>query len=112
MTINIVPLQMRYNFNKYFGAGVGTMVSIDVDKQSTPKKEAHYEVPNAVGVGQEVIIKNAFDKVSSSFKDFQNTMFADIQVGKVRVGPALGFRYLYTFQGNGNRLITYLTWKF
>jgi hypothetical protein len=112
MTINIVPLQMRYNFNKYFGAGVGTMVSIDVDKQSTPKKEAHYEVPNAVGVGQEVIIKNAFDKVSSSFKDFQNTMFVDIQVGKVRVGPALGFRYLYTFQGNGNRLITYLTWKF
>lgn len=112
MTINVVPLQMRYNFNKYFGAGIGTLVSIDIDKQSTPHKDAYYEIPNAVGVGQEVIIKNAFEKVSSSFKDFQNTMFADIQVGKVHVGPSLGFRYLYTFQGNNNRVITYLTWKF
>lgn len=112
MTINIVPLQMRYNFNKYVGAGIGTLVSLDIDKQSTPQKESHYQLDNAIGIPREVAIKNAFNKLSSSFKDFQNTMFADIQVGKVHVGPSLGFRYLYTFQGNGNRLISYLTWKF
>lgn len=112
VTINIVPLQMRYNFNKYLGAGIGTLVSLDIDKQSTPHQEAHYELASANGVPQEVVIKKAYDKLSSGFKDFQQTMFADLQVGKVHAGPSLGFRYLYTFQGNANRLITYLTWKF
>jgi hypothetical protein len=112
VTLHIVPLQMRYNFNKYIGAGIGTLVSLDINEQSTPHREALYELPNATGTSQEVVIQKAFDKVSSSFKDFQNTLFTDVQVGKVHVGPAIGFRYLYTFQGSSNRLITYLTWKF
>jgi len=112
ITINVVPLQMRYNFNKYIGAGVGTLVSFNIDKQSTPSKQALYELVNASGTTQQATVKKAFDKVSSSFSDFQNTLFTDIQVGKVHVGPSIGFRYLYTFQGSNNRLITYLTWKF
>nr|WP_121271240.1 PKD domain-containing protein [Pedobacter schmidteae] len=112
ITINIVPLQMRYNFNKYIGAGVGTMVSFNIDEQSTPSKTALFGVVNASGTSQQVTLKKAFDKISNNFNDFQNTLFTDIQVGKVHVGPSLGFRYLYTFQGSNNRLITYLTWKF
>ncbi|MBB5440536.1 hypothetical protein HDC92_004239 [Pedobacter sp. AK017] len=112
ITINIVPLQMRYNFNKYIGAGIGTLVSFNIDEQYTPSKTALYTIVNAAGVRQEVTLKQAFNKVSNSFNDFQNTLFTDIQVGKVHVGPAIGFRYLHTFQGSDNRLITYLTWKF
>ncbi|WP_316817460.1 PKD domain-containing protein [Pedobacter nyackensis] len=111
-TLNFVPLQMRYNFNKYIGAGIGTMVSVNIDEQSTPSKQALYELANAAGTTQQVTLKKAFDKVSNSFNDFQNTLFTDVQVGKVHVGPSIGFRYLYTFQGGNNRLITYLTWKF
>jgi len=112
LTINIVPLQMRYNFNKYIGAGVGTLVSFNIDEQSTPAKEGLFELLRATGTGEQVTVKKTFDKVSNSFNDFRNTLFTDIQVGKVHVGPSLGFRYLYTFQGSDNRLITYLTWKF
>jgi hypothetical protein len=112
LTINIVPLQMRYNFNKYFGAGIGTLVSFNIDEQSTPSKQGLYELLSATGTGEQVTLKKKFDKVSKSFNDFQNTLFTDIQVGKVHVGPSIGFRYLYTFQGSDNRLITYLTWKF
>ncbi len=111
ITINVVPLQLRYNFNKYIGAGVGTLVSFNIDEQSSPSRRALYELVNATGTGQQVTIKQAFNKISNSFNDFQHTLFTDIQIGKVRVGPSIGFRYLYTFQGSANRLITYLTWK-
>ncbi|TKC08686.1 DUF7849 domain-containing protein [Pedobacter frigoris] len=112
MTINIVPLQLRYNFNKYFGAGAGTLVSLNINKQSTPAKESLYEVLSANGVGTPLTVKESFDKISSNFSDFQNTLFADVQIGKVHVGPSIGFRYLFTLQNTNNRLITYLTWKF
>ncbi|WP_316813924.1 PKD domain-containing protein [Pedobacter heparinus] len=112
ITINIVPAQLRYNFNKYIGAGIGTLVSFNINEQATPGKTAVYELLTAVGTGQEGSIKKSFSKVSKSFNDFQNTLFADIQLGKVHVGPSIGFRYLYTLQGSDNRLITYLTWKF
>lgn len=112
LTINIVPIQLRYNFNKYFGAGIGTLVSFNLDEQSTPSKQSVYELVNAAGTGQQVAVKQAFQKLSNSFNEFQHTLFTDIQVGKVHVGPSLGFRYLYTFQGSDNRIITYLTWKF
>lgn len=112
ITINIVPLQMRYNFNKYIGAGIGTLVSLNIDEQSAPSKQGLYELANAAGTTQTVTLKKSFDKISNSFNDFQNTLFTDVQIGKVHVGPSIGFRYLYTFQGSNNRLITYLTWKF
>ena len=109
VTINLVPLQIRRNFNKYFGAGIGTLVSFNLDKQATPLRTIVLE---ASAAGASPPIKKSFKKISSSFNDFQNTLFADIQVGKVHVGPAIGFRYLYTLQHSNNRLITYLTWKF
>jgi hypothetical protein len=112
ITINIVPLQMRYNLNKYIGAGIGTLLSLNIDEQSTPSKQGLYELLNASGTTQAVTLKKSFDKISNSFNDFQNSLFTDVQVGKVHVGPSIGFRYLYTFQGANNRLITYLTWKF
>jgi hypothetical protein len=112
VTMNVVPLQIRYNINKFIGAGIGTLVSFNLSEQSTPMKEGLYTLVNAAGTGQELSVKKEFEKISNSFNDFQNTMFADIQLGTVRVGPSVGFRYLYTLQGSGNRLISYLTWKF
>lgn len=109
VSINIVPLQLRRNFNKYFGAGIGTLVSFNLDKQAKPIRTIVLE---ATAAGTSPPIKETFKKISSSFNDFQNTFFADIQLGKVYVGPAIGFRYLYTLQQDNNRLITYLTWKF
>lgn len=112
VTLNVVPLQMRYNFNKYLGAGLGTLVSLNIDQQTIPGKKGNYELVNASGVGSQVTLKKEFDKISKSFSDFQQTLFADVQIGKVHVGPSIGFRYLFTFQDSNSRLITYLTWKF
>lgn len=110
LTINLVPLQLRRNFNKYFGAGIGTLVSFNLDKQSLPSRTGVLEFIQSPGTT--TTISKTYDKVKSSFNDFQNTLFADVQLGKVHVGPSIGFRYLFTFQNTSNRMITYLTWKF
>ena len=110
VTINVVPLQLRRNFNKYFGAGVGTLVSFNLDKQSLPSRTGVLEFIQSPGTT--TTISKSYDKIKSSFNDFQNTLFADVQLGKVHVGPSIGFRYLFTLQNTSNRMVTYLTWKF
>ncbi|MES2827776.1 MAG: hypothetical protein V4687_06470 [Bacteroidota bacterium] len=110
LTINIVPIQLRRNFNKYFGAGIGSLISFNLKKESLPSRSGVLE--SLVTPGTTTTIKENYAKLKNGISDFQNTIFADIQVGKVHVGPAIGFRYLYTIQNTSNRLITYLTWKF
>ena len=109
-TINIVPIQLRRNFNKFIGVGIGSLVSLSIDKQSLPSRQAFFESVKSPGTMR--TMSESYDKIKSSFDDFQNTMFMDIQIGKVHVGPSIGFRYLYTLQDKGNRMITYATWKF
>ncbi|MNY32063.1 hypothetical protein D3C86_1662560 [compost metagenome] len=112
MTLNIVPLQMRYNLNKYIGAGLGTFVSFNINESVSPSRESLYDLISANGVTTQATVKESFERKTNNYNDFQNTFFADVQVGKVHVGPSIGFRYLYTLQGSNNRVITYLTWKF
>ena len=109
-TINIVPIQLRRNFNKFIGAGLGSLVSFTIDKQSLPSRQAFFESVKSPGTMK--TMAESYDRIKSSFSDFQNTMFVDIQIGKVHVGPSIGFRYLYTLQDKGNRMIAYATWKF
>ena len=110
LTINLVPLQLRRNFNKYFGAGIGTMVAASLHKESLPSRTGVLELIQSPGTT--TTIKQTYDKVKGGLGDFQNILFADVQLGKVHVGPSIGFRYLFTLQGTSNRIISYVTWKF
>ncbi|MHA4894722.1 DUF7849 domain-containing protein [Pedobacter sp. PWIIR3] len=110
LTINLVPLQLRRNFNKYLGAGIGTLVSFNINKESLPSRSGVLE--SLVTPGMTTTLKETYTKTKDGISDFQNTVFADLQLGKVHIGPALGFRYLFTLQNSSNRLITYLSWKF
>lgn len=109
MTINAVPLQVRYNLNKYVGAGAGTLVSLNLYDKDID--ELKYNLTAANGVG-----KINLDRIANSskkhFSDLRASFFADVQFGLVRVGPAIGFRYLYDPKTNNNRMASYVTWKF
>lgn len=109
LTLNLVPLQLRRNFNKYIGAGMGALVSMDIQHENTPGRSAATEF---LKTGDVQTLSQQFDKFSNSFSNVQQTLFADVQVGKVHVGPSIGFRYLFTFQQSNSRMVTYLTWKF
>lgn len=109
ITINAVPLQARYNLNKYVGAGAGALVSLNLYDKDID--ELRYNLTAANGTGN-VNLNRIANSVKERFSDLRASLFADVQFGLVRVGPSIGFRYLYDPKTNNNRMATYATWKF
>jgi hypothetical protein len=109
LTINAVPLQFRYNISKYIGAGAGTLVSLHVyDKSATTIK--YRLIPSQAGATAQELDVLA-DERKEKFTNIRTSFFVDIQVGLVRVGPSIGFRYLFDPKSSNNRVATYVTWK-
>ncbi|HTM97169.1 MAG TPA: hypothetical protein VL088_00425, partial [Pedobacter sp.] len=57
-------------------------------------------------------LKVIANELKKNFTDANVSFFADVQLGLVRVGPSIGFRYLFDPKTNNNRMATYVTWKF
>jgi hypothetical protein len=112
MTINAVPLQMRYNINKYIGAGAGTLVALDLYQKTSDELRYKLRTTNAQGTSTDSELNRDLGSIKDNFSDFRLSFFADVQIGWVRVGPTLGFRYLYDTKSSNNRLSTYIAWKF
>lgn len=113
LTINVVPIQARYNINKFMGVGLGAFLSVDLNKKE--QDELRYTLQSASAQGTVGTISNLnilANNVKNAFSDWRTTAFADVQLGLVRVGPAVGFRYLYDIGAGTNRMTTYITWKF
>ncbi|MFA6277892.1 MAG: hypothetical protein WC622_14150, partial [Pedobacter sp.] len=109
MTINAVPLQFRYNINKYIGAGAGTLVSVNLYDKSTD--ELRYRlVPTQAG-GTQLNLNVIAGDLTKRFSDINASFFADVQLGLVHVGPSIGFRYIYDPKTSNSRMGTYVTWK-
>jgi len=109
MTINAVPLQFRYNLNKYIGAGAGTLVSVNLYDKSTD--ELRYRlIPTQAG-GTQVNLNVIASELTKRFSNINASFFADVQLGLVHVGPSIGFRYLYDPRTSNSRMGTYVTWK-
>lgn len=111
-TINAVPLQMRYNVHKYVGVGAGALVAIDLYNRTFNELRYKLRSTNANGTTTDIDLNRAMDEVKDSFSEVSASFFADIQLGLVRVGPALGLRYIYDPKTNNNRMTTYVSWKF
>jgi PKD repeat protein len=107
--LNIVPVSLRYNFNKYVGGGVGALVSVDLN--NTFKNNINYELTGINGIAS-TDIEAVADNIKKSFSDMRASVFADVVMGLVRVGPAIGFRYFYDPKSSVSRTTTYVTWKF
>lgn len=111
-TINLVPTQIRYNINKYVGAGAGALVSLDIYNKSTDVLDYKLSSTNANGTSTESELKVIANELKKNFADARVSFFADVQLGLVRVGPSIGFRYIFDPKTNNNRMATYVTWKF
>jgi hypothetical protein len=51
------------------------------------------------------------EKRNKWFSDYDVALFADLQYGKVRAGPAGGIRYLHYFRFPQNALLLYAMWR-
>ncbi|GAB3927492.1 DUF7849 domain-containing protein [Mucilaginibacter myungsuensis] len=108
-TINVVPVSLRYNLNAWVGGGVGALVSVDLNNRF--KNNINYDLTGTNGTSNtnfEALAATA----KKTFSDMRASLFADVVVGRVRVGPSLGFRYFYDPKSKVSRTTTYLTWKF
>lgn len=110
VTINAVPLQWRYNINKFIGAGIGSLVSLDLYQKNKHELDYTFGV-NAAGTSIPNL-KVLANETKKNFADARVAFFTDLQFGLVRVGPSIGLRYLYDPKTNNNRMATYVTWKF
>ncbi len=108
-----VPLQLRYNISDWVGAGIGSMVSTD----AIIKISAHRDmllrpfVPPPVPPIVPLMLSEKLQERTEYFKNWDVAAFADLQLGKVRVGPAVGIRFLHYFKNPQNRLLVYATWR-
>jgi hypothetical protein len=105
VSMDIVPVQFRYNFTSWIGAGVGVMAALNISKSTKHILKTHIE-------GQENrVLTGELDSKRSWFTDVNPGVFGDIQLGSVRKGPALGFRYQYYLKPSQQRLFMYATWR-
>ena len=106
--LDIVPLQLRYNITRWFGAGVGALVSFNAYTRTGNREVIHMvQQPNPTPI----IIGKTYP-TTKWFTNIDAALFADIQLGRVRVGPVAGIRYLHYFRYPRNGLFFYIAWRF
>lgn len=106
--LDIVPLQLRYNLNRWFGGGVGTQLSFDAYTRARNREIIHLQQPPNP---TPVVLEKKYP-TTKWVTNFDGALFADLQAGRVRLGPVAGIRYLHYFRYPRNALFVYVAWRF
>lgn len=105
--LDLVAAQLRYNFLNWIGAGLGSVLSFDAYTRVNNRQIIYMQQqPNPAPI----IIGKEFTS-SKWFSHIDVAVFADVQFGRVRVGPVLGARFIHYFRVPRNGLYAYLAWR-
>ncbi len=107
--LEAVPLEFRYNIASFASAGAGALVAAEINRTTTRVIRASAirgGTPNAI------MLEGEQGSNTASFADWRGAVFADVQLGRVRVGPAIGARFLQYVNPSHQRIFLYATWKF
>jgi hypothetical protein len=105
--LDLVALQLRYNFFNWIGAGLGSILSFNAYTRFSNRQVIYMQLqPNPTPV----IVEKTYP-TSKWFTGFDAAVFADAQFGRVRVGPVLGARFIHYFRVPRNGLYVYLAWR-
>jgi len=108
ITLEAVPLQIRYNLNSWAGVGGGVLAAINLSTSTrTILKSTMASASGTPGI----TLEGELDHKTTYFTKLNPAVFADIQLGRVRTGPAAGLRYLYYMHPAEQRLFVYVSWK-
>jgi PKD domain len=105
--LDLVAAQLRYNFLNWLGAGLGSILSFDAYVKINNRQVIYMQQqpnPTPIIVGKEF-------PTSKWFTNIDVAVFADVQFGRVRVGPVLGARFIHYFRVPRNGLYAYLAWR-
>lgn len=113
LNIDVVPVSFRYNLNGVIGLGVGPQISFDISNKVNTTTSSKYFTyfKNTVGEPIDNLFVTETVSEKSSFSDIKYGVFADFTVGASRIGPSLGFRYIYNFKEPHAQLHFYAIWK-
>ncbi len=117
VNIDIVPVHLRYNLNKFIGVGIGAFTSVTISEktkilQRTAIEEYVIENNQPPKLPTNIYYDNLYlDKHKKTFSLLNASVFADVQIGLVRKGPAIGIRYFQGVTHKDNRIFTYFSFK-
>ena len=120
VSMDIVPVSLRYNINNFIGVGVGPQFSVLLNQEiQNNESKSYYEavfnpaVPPSIG-DEIVELRNNTSTSSklNAFDKMQTSVFADATFGFARIGPSAGIRYYKTFEKDYNYWQFYAIWKF
>ncbi|CAL1520466.1 PKD domain-containing protein [Chitinophaga sp. MM2321] len=110
-TLQIVPLHFRYNISKWIGIGAGALAQVDVSTQTSTVSNIYLSDFQQPDVPLHTF-RNTVKEETKWFTGWNAAPFVDLQIGKVKTGPAIGLRYLRQLAGNTpNRFFVYASYK-
>ncbi|PSL47177.1 PKD domain-containing protein [Chitinophaga niastensis] len=110
-SLQLVPLHFRYNINNWIGIGIGTLAEVNISTQTAIESKVY------LSKGQQpTVIVNTVSKTLKGNPQWLASInaapFADLQIGKVKTGPAIGLRYLRQISGDTpNRFFLYAIYR-
>lgn len=107
-SIEAVPLEFRYNLASFVSAGIGTLISADIGRNTTNYERALIVDAN----GSTRALEGETSKNNQSFTTVRGALFADAQLGMVRAGPTVGVRFHQYFNPSYQNIMLYASWKF
>jgi len=106
LQLNLVPVQVRYNIGSLISVGAGALCKIDLPLSAKEKRTVY---PRVNGIERTVVLgERDIEKESGHFR---TRPFADINIGKVLLGPSLGARYIFDGK-EGQFFQLYGAWRF
>ncbi|NGM60519.1 PKD domain-containing protein [Sphingobacterium sp. SGG-5] len=105
-----LPLQMRYNINAWISVGAGVSLRKDFNTSSSAKKTYYYMVDAAQGMEERTLLVEN-DDIQKENSALKYNPFFDINIGRVYMGPAIGFRVSYDKNQKSHSGI-YGIWRF
>lgn len=95
--VKFIPAQLRYNINKYISIGGGAVVTADV--AGTSENTKTYNLLGLINDSRTPYHVSVKEKIKS-FSNIKARPFFDLELGLVKWGPHLGFRYYYNGREN------------
>ncbi|KAA1247434.1 PKD domain-containing protein [Aquimarina sp. RZ0] len=114
ISIIAVPASYRHNFNNYFAMGLGVQLRIDLSSTNDQEIIGEGFLIDQNGVERRNPDLDSFvsREIDDSFTNLQTGIFIGTNIGVVRIGPSLGFRYVYNFNRPNSQIQFYGIWKF
>lgn len=102
-----IPMQIRYNFNRWISLGAGAVVGVDINL-SNKSDLIYHLMENDITTSDIHRVSNTLEKKNIS--SLRYLPFVDLNIGRTYLGPAIGLRYLYDKEIKHNGQV-YLIWR-